>query len=192
MQASQRCATTGPSRSAAASALATKLAQVRQAPFARPEVPDVNSTASVALVSTPAPASGIVPRVAGSWSNRGTTSARKAGTCAARSARRASPALPSSQPTFASTSCCASSRVVSRRLSGRTVRPASAMAWNHAANSASPSSSRPIGASTSGAIACAYSAPRRAQSSRSAKVQMPARVSSAGASGVCAARHGRS
>ena len=50
-------------------------------------------------------------------------------------------------------------------------------------------SSSAIGASPGGADARRYAAPRRARSARSAKLQHPRAVSSAGASGVCAARH---
>ena len=99
------------------------------------------------------------------------------------SASRGSPASPSSQSTRASASCCASSPAVSRRLSGSTARPASAIGVEPGSrNSASPSSSSAIGASPGGAVERTYAAPRRARSRRSAKVHVPAAVSSAGAS----------
>ncbi len=187
MHESQRPSTAGPRRSRVAAALAAKLPRVRQAPLARPVVPDVKRTASTVSGSACSPGSGSVD--AGSDSGTGTAWQRNPGTRPASVASRASPVPPSRHVTRASSSWRAISGAVRRRLSGSAQRPASVTPWNHAANCALPSSSNAIGEPSFGVHDRRWRAARRAKSMSSPKLQAPGAVSIAGAAGLCTARH---
>ena len=151
-----------PRGSAAASALAAKLLQLRHAPFERPDVPDVNSTTN--SVSSAASSPGNGPVASGRSSNRGTATVVSPGSRTASSARRGSPFSPSNQPACASVSCCASSSMVSRAFSGNAALPASESAASHPTNRASPGSSIATGAAAGRTDATMCAAPRRARS----------------------------
>ena len=161
MQASHLSAMAGPRGSAAASALAAKLLQLRHAPFERPDVPDVNSTTSSASSAASSPGNG--PFASGRPSNCGTATIVSPGSRSASSARRESPCSPSNRPARASVSCCASSSVVRRAFSGNAALPASERAASHPTNRASPGSSIATGAAAGGTDATMCAAPRRAR-----------------------------